>query len=43
MNANIAARLAIALQKRLVVLTTEWLPWLQETVVKRSLFCIRGL
>ena len=23
------------LQKRLVVLTTEWLPWLQETVVKQ--------
>ena len=27
------------LQKRLVVLTIEWLPWLQET----GLFCIRGL
>ena len=24
------------LKKKLVVLTTEWLPWLQETVVMRS-------
>ena len=30
------------LQKRLVVLTAEWLPWLEETVIKRSLFGIRG-
>ena len=25
-------------KKRLVVLTTEWLPWLQDTKVIRSLF-----
>ena len=25
-------------KKRLVVLTTEWLPWLQDTKVMRSLF-----
>ena len=29
-------------KKRLVVLTTEWLPWFQETVVMTSLFGIRG-